>query len=337
MSGGFYRAFEDRYRGTRAMIRGRLAVYLPFLKPLSDNGMSSGLDLGCGRGEWLELLGEAGFDAKGVDMDEGMLAACHERGLNAISGDALEVLRAQQDDSLAVVSAFHLVEHITFDMVQTLIREAMRVLQPGGLLILETPNSENLVVGSSSFYDDPSHLRPIPPKLLAFAVEYGGFARHRILRLQESEQLHEELPIQLFDVLGGVSPDYGVIAQKTGAPANLSTLDVLFDASYGVDLHTLAQRYQKQIDTLHIELGQLHGQQNIYSRALQEQVEKINSQIAHLHSTTVALSDDIAEHETTRTELVGQVETINAQIAHVYSTTVALSHDIAELSWPRLQ
>jgi O-antigen chain-terminating methyltransferase len=297
MSDWFYRAFEDRYRGSRDIIRGRLKIYLSFVQPLAQGGAAA-LDLGCGRGEWLELLNEAGFAAVGVDLDEGMLAACRERNLSVVNGDVLEVLRAHADASLAVVSAFHLVEHIPFGQMQTLIAEALRVLQPGGLLILETPNPENLVVGTSSFYDDPSHIRPLPPKLLAFAVEFGGFARHNVLRLQEAEHLSSADRLELFDVLAGVSPDYAVVAQKAGAPSQLADWDALFTATYGIDLHFLAQRYQQEQDRVRDEVAQLRERQDLTSMSVQQQFATVDSQIARLHSTTLTLAADIAKNET---------------------------------------
>jgi len=250
MSNLFYRAFEDRHRGSRELIKSRLTAYLPFLVPMTALRTPAALDLGCGRGEWLELLGESGFAARGVDLDEGMLEACRERGLDVATQDALASLRAQPDASLSLVSAFHLVEHIPFESVQELIAEALRVLEPGGLLVMETPNPENLVVATSGFYMDPSHLRPIPPQLLEFVVEFGGFARHRVVRLQESPQLHGSAPLELMNVLNGVSPDYSVVAQKAGELTVTAPFDSAFSASYGLDLTTLAQRYQSQHDGL---------------------------------------------------------------------------------------
>jgi len=243
----FYRAFEDRHRGGRELIKSRLAAYLPFLAPLSSLSVPpTALDLGCGRGEWLELLGEHGFSAHGVDLDDGMLAACRERGLDVATRDALSALRAAPDASLALVSAFHLVEHIPFGDVHALVAEALRVLRPGGLLILETPNPENLVVGASNFYTDPSHLRPIPPLLLDFAVEFAGFARHKIVRLQEAPALHTQESIELINVLNGVSPDYSVVAQKSAELSVTAAFDAAFATAFGLDLAELAQRYQVQ-------------------------------------------------------------------------------------------
>lgn len=247
MSDSFYREFEDRHRGSRDLVKSRLAVYLPFVTPfLSQGRRARALDLGCGRGEWLELLTENGLDAYGIDMDAGMLAACHERGLRVELKDALSALREAAPESIDIISAFHVVEHIPFDDLRTLAREAMRVLTPGGLLILETPNPENLSVGSSSFYMDPSHERPIPPLLLDFVVEHSGFQRTKILRLQESPALHHSPDIELLQVLAGVSPDYSVVGQKNASPDVLSAFDALFDTEYGLSLDLLAQRYEAQ-------------------------------------------------------------------------------------------
>ncbi|WP_292938397.1 class I SAM-dependent methyltransferase [Noviherbaspirillum sp.] len=246
MNDSFYRDYEDIHRGSRELIKTRLQAYLPFITPLTALFQpASAVDLGCGRGEWLELLGEAGFEALGVDLDEGMLAACRERGLTARQADALSTLREMPDSTASVVSAFHVVEHLPFADVRMLIDEALRVLKPGGLLILETPNPENLVVGASSFYQDPSHERPIPSELLRFAVEHAGFERAKILRLQEARELHSASEVRLINVLSGVSPDYGVVAQKVAAPEVLAKFDSPFDAHYGISLEALARHYDE--------------------------------------------------------------------------------------------
>ena len=279
MTQPFYRAFEDRYRGAREVIKQRLRAYAPFLTPLAQQGGAAALDLGCGRGEWLELLGEYGFAARGVDLDDGMLAACRERGLQVETADALAALRACPDGSLALVSAFHLVEHIPFDLVRELASEALRALQPGGLLILETPNPENLVVGASSFYMDPSHLRPIPPNLLAFTAEHAGYRRHTIVRLQEEAALHTDPQLALINVLEGPSPDYSVVAQKTADAATLAAFDSAFATDYGIALGPLALRYEQQHE-------QRWAQQSI---ALSQQNQTLAQQAAALSRQSAAL------------------------------------------------
>jgi SAM-dependent methyltransferase len=245
---GFYKAFEERHRGSRKSIASRLRTYLPFVEPLAKIERNANiLDLGCGRGEWLELMQDIGFSAHGVDLDEGMLEDCFERGLLVEKGDAVKYLTTLPEDSNAIVSAFHLVEHITFDQLRKVVSEAFRVLKPGGLLIMETPNPENLIVATRNFYLDPTHQKPIPPELLSFLPAYYGFVRSKILRLQESKDLVKSESLTINDVLAGASPDYAVIAQKEAPPEKLRLFDAIFDQEFGLKQDTLAVRYDTTI------------------------------------------------------------------------------------------
>ncbi|MBP8936859.1 MAG: class I SAM-dependent methyltransferase [Agrobacterium sp.] len=245
-SASFYREFEAKFRGSRDEITGRLTFYLPFLRLflLAGHERPRLVDLGCGRGEWLELAGSIGFEAEGVDLDDGMLCDCRERGLNARREDAIARLRALPDSSQAVVSGFHIAEHLPFDVLQTLIIEANRVLIPGGLLILETPNAENIHVGTLTFHMDPTHNKPLPPGLLSFLPRIYGFDRSKVFRLQENRLLAQAPSVRLIDVLTGVSPDYAVIAQKPADAAFLQRFDAIFDTAAGLTLDTLAERFE---------------------------------------------------------------------------------------------
>jgi O-antigen chain-terminating methyltransferase len=248
MSDGFYRAFEDQHRGSRELIKTRQRVYLPFIEPLKIlYPEASALDLGCGRGEWLELLTESGFKARGVDLDDGMLAVCRERGLAVQTKDAVTGLQEQSDASLAVVSGFHLAEHIPFEALQSLVAESLRALKPAGLLILETPNPENIVVGTANFYLDPTHRQPIPPLLLSFLAEYCGFARVKVIRLQGPVDLNVGRKLNMHDVLGGVSPDYAIVAQKAAPEEVLRSVSLAFEQEYGVTLGQLSGKYDQQL------------------------------------------------------------------------------------------
>ena len=249
MSDGFYRAFEDQHRGSRELIKTRQRAYLPFIDPLKAlYPDASALDLGCGRGEWLELLTESGFNASGVDLDDGMLAVCRERGMAVQTKDAVTGLQEQSDASLAVVSGFHLAEHIPFEALQSLISESLRALKPAGLLILETPNPENIVVGTANFYLDPTHRQPIPPLLLSFLAEYCGFARVKVIRLQAPVDLNAGRKLNMHDVLGGVSPDYAIVAQKAAPEEVLRAVSLAFEQEYGVTLGQLSSAYDQQIE-----------------------------------------------------------------------------------------
>jgi SAM-dependent methyltransferase len=170
---GTYAEFEDTFRGSFELIKDRATEYLADVLAVELPGPV--LDVGCGRGEWLEVLKEAGVEAYGVDLEEEFVMRCVNRGLDARRADAFRHLADIPEHSLAAVTAFQVVEHLPTDMTAELVDLSARALRPGGLLILETQNPENLVVGSSTFYIDPGHIRPLNPKFLEFLVAARGF------------------------------------------------------------------------------------------------------------------------------------------------------------------
>jgi SAM-dependent methyltransferase len=277
----FYRAFEDRHRGSRELILERLKAYMPFLEPFIklENGPVA-IDLGCGRGEWLEMVIGAGFAARGVDLDEGMLEGCRTRGLPADLGDAVGALKARAAESVSVISAFHLVEHIPFPALQDLVSEAIRVLKPGGLLILETPNAENLFVGSNGFYMDPTHERPIPHLLLSFLTEFSGFERSKLLRLQEEARLHDPAtPVDLITALGSSSPDYAIVAQKKAADSVMSLFDEAFAQTFGITPGELAARYDQSIEARFQAVGTQMAELSSTTEKFLETISEITSEL----------------------------------------------------------
>lgn len=214
MTDTFYARLESHFRGNREVIKNRHALYLPLLASLKQIFTPPTLlDLGCGRGEWLEVAQEAGWETFGVDLDEGMLAEAASQGLHGLKGDLLEYLQGQAAESLCLVTAFHVAEHLSFSDLLTLVQQIYRVLRPGGIMILETPNSENLVVGTSSFYLDPSHRKPLPSELLTFLAIDSGFVRVSISRLHEPPDF-SPAALSMQGLLYGISPDYALIAQK---------------------------------------------------------------------------------------------------------------------------
>ncbi|HXO28005.1 MAG TPA: class I SAM-dependent methyltransferase [Thermoanaerobaculia bacterium] len=165
-----YFELERRYRGTEEEIRERIAGYLPYL---AAGGPA--LDLGCGRGEALALLGEHGIAARGVDGSARMVAMCRERGLDAVQGDLFAALAAAPAGSLGAVLSFHVVEHLPIGALDRLVRLAWGALRHGGTLILETPSPLSLVVGARNFWLDPTHARPVHPESLRLLYELAGF------------------------------------------------------------------------------------------------------------------------------------------------------------------
>ena len=163
MNDDFYVAFEEKFRGSEELIKERQKKYLKFINPLKIlKDEVKALDIGCGRGEWISLLNENGFNARGIDINESMVRLASQKGLNAAVSDALGELKSLDENSLDIITAFQVVEHIKFDDVLELIKEAKRVLAPCGILILETPNPENIMVGTQWFYLDATHKNFIP-------------------------------------------------------------------------------------------------------------------------------------------------------------------------------
>lgn len=175
-----YAALEDRFRGSREEIRERFREYLPYLETVRDGLV---IDLGSGRGEWLELMSEAGIAARGVEQNRISVEQCRARGFNVVDEDVLVYLRSLPDASLAAVTGFHIIEHFTIEALLTLLDEVVRVLRPGGLALFETPNPENVIVGSNFFYLDPTHHHPLPSELTHFLLETRGLERVEVLNL----------------------------------------------------------------------------------------------------------------------------------------------------------
>ncbi len=185
----FYFAFEERFRGSREEINRRLEVYLPRLREAQiAPGDSLILDLGCGRGEWLELLRDNGYRARGIDLNRVVIEQCQSRGLEVLEGDVIAYLQSMPDDSVAVITGFHIIEHLPFEILVKLLNEAFRVLRQRGLVIFETPNPANVLVGSCNFYFDPTHRNPLPSLMTQFLVQYCGFAEVEILNLNPSTE-----------------------------------------------------------------------------------------------------------------------------------------------------
>jgi SAM-dependent methyltransferase len=165
-----YFELERRFRGTEEEIRERVSRYLPYL---AAGGPA--LDLGCGRGEALAVLRGLGIPARGVDGSARMVAACRERGLEAVRGDLFAALAAAPPGSLGAVLSFHVVEHLPVAALDRLVRLAWRALRPRGVLILETPSPLSLVVAARNFWLDPTHLRPVHPESLRLMFDLAGF------------------------------------------------------------------------------------------------------------------------------------------------------------------
>lgn len=217
----FFFDFEETFRGDRSDIKQRLSAYLPYLqevKAMPETQRPLFVDIGCGRGEWLELMSEQGIPSIGIDLNHAKVDACIGLGYAAKVADGIAFLLQQEENSLGGVSGFHLIEHLSFDQLIALFKNAWRALKPGGVLIFETPNPENLLVGACNFFSDPTHVHPIVPNVARFMAQQAGFADVEILRLHpypNEVQMQGDSPIELTinHFLFGPQ-DFAVIAKK---------------------------------------------------------------------------------------------------------------------------
>ncbi len=215
-----YATFEDQFRGTREDIQNRQRIYLPLIQDCqAGTDDAPVLDIGCGRGEWLALLRDEGLTARGVDLNRIFVQQCQEDQLTVIEQDAIAYLRSLPNHALGAITGFHIIEHLPTRTLIALFDEALRVLRPGGVAIFETPNPGNVLVGSCSFYMDPTHRNPLPPLLSRYLIEARGFVRVEIRELHpvDVSQHITEGPSAIIGPLNHYlfgPQDYAVIAYK---------------------------------------------------------------------------------------------------------------------------
>jgi SAM-dependent methyltransferase len=166
-----YVGFEDRFRGTESAIRDRLKDYVPYFA-----GQANVLDVGCGRGEFLELLRDAGVSAKGLDLNPEMVEVCTSRGLDATAGDARSFLKGLPDESLGGLIAVQVIEHLEPAYLSQMLGLAFDKVRPGGRIVLETINPACWVAFFESFIRDLTHVKPIHPETLQYLLQANGFA-----------------------------------------------------------------------------------------------------------------------------------------------------------------
>ena len=183
-----YSRFAERFRGTDEQIRRNMEFYRPFFA-----GLDSVLDIGCGRGEFLEVMRDAGVHARGIDLSAESVAQCRDKGLEAEVADLFAFLAAQPEGEFDGILSSQVVEHLPPDRVPEIIRLCGAKLRRGGVLAIETPNPECLAIFATYFYLDPTHTRPMPHQYLRFCMEEAGLTAIEVHELAPAIDTMPEL------------------------------------------------------------------------------------------------------------------------------------------------
>jgi SAM-dependent methyltransferase len=230
-----YVGFEDQFRGSRDVIRERLEGYLPCFEGARDV-----LDVGCGRGEFLDLLASRGITARGIDLNHEMAEACRARGLDVTEADAVGYLSGVPDESLGGLFAAQVVEHLQPGYLLRFLELAFQKLRPGGTLVLETLNPACWVAFFESYIRDITHAWPLHPDTLKYLVVASGFTRadiqfrspvppqDRLQQLAASDAASAELAeafnanVEKLNARMFTYMDYAVVAQKAATAGRSS-------------------------------------------------------------------------------------------------------------------
>lgn len=206
-----YGRFAERFRGSEDYVKSGQKFYLPYF-----TGRKEVLDIGCGRGEFLDLMREAGVPARGIDLSEESVDRCRKKGFQADVADLFTYLDALTDASLDGIFSAQVVEHLPPNRLPEMIRMAAQKLRRGGVLAIETPNPQCLAIFATHFYLDPTHVRPIPHALLSFYMEENGIGHievHPLSPAIESVPALASLPNDFREAFfGGL--DYAIIGRK---------------------------------------------------------------------------------------------------------------------------
>jgi O-antigen chain-terminating methyltransferase len=206
-----YARFAERFRGSEEYVSHGQNVYLPYFA-----GRRAVLDIGCGRGEFLEHMRTAGVPARGIDLSPESVAVCRAKGLDAEAADLFQYFASVPEATLDGIFCSQVVEHLEPARLPEMIRLAASRLEPNGLIAIETPNPECLAIFATHFYLDPTHTRPVPHPLLRFYLEEAGIGRIELLRLAPAVEsmpslasLPENFRQQFFGAL-----DYALVGRK---------------------------------------------------------------------------------------------------------------------------
>jgi hypothetical protein len=206
-------------RGTQEQIRGRLRPAMERLRQMWPGHPGRPLlDLFSGRGEWLELMHEAGLRAYGIDSRRDAVEVCEAAGLDVRQANPVDHLRGLPDASLGAITMLQAIDRMSIEALFELLQQIRRTLIAEGVVLLEASNPANLAVATTEFYEDPTRLRPVPPDLARRLLEHAGFVEVELLWLGglDQPQLRDGEPAEIGAVAEFLTaaPAYALIARR---------------------------------------------------------------------------------------------------------------------------
>ncbi|MBW3042880.1 class I SAM-dependent methyltransferase [Prochlorococcus marinus] len=217
MNNNFYLDFENQFRGDFDSVEKQFSSYdLLIHSVIKDIKNPRFIDIGCGRGEWLVRWTSKVQDCIGLETNSVMIDLCRERNLNVIKGDALTSLKDFETNSISVITIFHMIEHLEYEKLIELISECYRVLSNEGVLIIETPSIDNILVSTNTFYLDSTHITHINAENFKFHLKRSGFVQVDALPIHAGP-LKNTNPTKITRILNGVAQDLVFIAFKNNS------------------------------------------------------------------------------------------------------------------------
>ena len=262
MDKNYYLEFENEFRGTRKLVMEKLSEYDSLIE-LSIEGLESPklIDIGCGRGEWLERWHKLVPNSYGIECDRDMIKLCRSKGFNIIEGDALQALKNISTGSITVITIFHMIEHIEYRKLMNLLRECYRVLSKSGILIIETPSIDNLIVGTNTFHLDHTHITKINPEGLTFAIKKEGFdnVKHFFIHPGPLANSNHSKITRIFN---GIAQDVLFIASKDSLMSRrLFNSNIEWQSTFDIGLTTIQAAIEfdlnneKNLNNIHEKLA----------------------------------------------------------------------------------
>ncbi len=266
MDHDFYFNFEKKFRGNREDIIERISIYDPLVELLiNQHKVHKFVDIGCGRGEWLQKWDQKISSCIGIEIDSNMANYCLNKGYEVIHEDAIKSLNSFSDESVTLITIFHLVEHLDYSYLNKLITACHRILDKNGMIIIETPSIDNISVSTKSFYLDPTHINHINPDGFSFLIDQKGFLASKYFYINGGP-LAFASPLKITKIFNGVAQDITFIATKSEKISQLifkqetdwqfefNKVSSTLDAAVAYDIEN--EKIYNQLDTKYFQASQ---------------------------------------------------------------------------------